>query len=130
MLCYGIAVNNNATASMASASSASPSLLSVDKCIVGIFIPNFDPKPVDSAASVDLAVSGRQHEAIIADTIDGPGTFVLRVGSCNNQPVICRGAELFGSVNFSPYAFSCGGFAMGRRTRLRRTPLSVTAERK
>ena len=45
-------------------------------------IPNLD------AELAGCAVDGGQHEAILACAVDRAGSLVLRLGSCNDQPVI------------------------------------------
>src|SRR5206468_2513438 len=58
------------------------------------FVPDFDSELVHATAAVDLPVNGRQHEAVVAASIDCPGAFVLSLCPGNHQPLIVRAVKV------------------------------------
>ena len=64
-----------------------------DGIVVGL-VPNFDAELVHATAAIDLAVDGREHEAVVASVVHGPGPFVLAFGSRDHQPFVAGAVEV------------------------------------
>ena len=57
-------------------------------------VPNLDAELVHATATVHLAIRRGEQEAEVAAAIDGAETFVLRLGTRDDKPLIRRALEV------------------------------------